>query len=129
MAAATGFQFQPGCGRRTADCEADDCNLPEGSLQVLTAEVGGDDGRRACALERAVREAEPDAVKRGTEQVRTVPGAPQPQVDDRLSAAVRARAPREVLAERAVEMEGGHPAGEVAVTEVVPAQHVQRVRL
>ena len=56
-----------------------------------------------------------------------VPWACKPHLDDGLRAAVRARAPREVLTECPAEIEGAHPAGEVSVAEDVSLQHLERV--
>ena len=81
-----------------------------GVRRAQPREVGGDDRRAALAEEGAVREAEADAAEAGAEQVRAMLGAREPHADDRAGAAGRARAPGEVLAEVAADVEGGHPA-------------------
>src|SRR5690348_12642435 len=89
----------------------------------LAAEVGGDDGRAAEALERAVGDADADAAVGRLEEVRAVTGAREPHPEHRLRRRARTGRPGEVLAGEAADVEGAHAGGEVAVGEdVLPEQ-------
>src|SRR3954454_22877859 len=94
----------------------------------LAAEVGGDDRGAGVALEAPPRDADPDPPVRRLQEVGAVAGAREPHGDDRARARIGARAPGEVLAREAEDVESVHPPGEVAVGERAGAEEAGRPR-